>query len=44
MSPSWVLQVLLVLLASLEPLGSDVLVPEAPPALLDSQDKHMNQV
>lgn len=41
-NPLWVLQVLLVLLASLDPLGSDALVPEGHLALLDPQDLHLH--
>lgn len=41
-SPSWVLRDLLVLRVSLDPLGSDELVPEGPLALLDPQDLHLH--
>lgn len=41
-SPSWVLQVLVVLLASQDPLGLDALVPEGNQALLDPQDLHLH--
>lgn len=41
-NPSWVPQDLLVLRASLEPLGSDDLVPEGPLALLDHQELHLH--